>query len=110
METERRRFPRYRFVATVHIKEILSEAELIARTSNISFGGCLVKTRTPLAAGTPVRITISHQGMTFKAFGNVAVAIEGVGMPVSFETFSPDQEAILRTWIDVVKQRSGSRK
>lgn len=108
MEIERRRFPRYPFVATVHIKEMLSQTEIVACTANISLGGCFIEDRTPLAAGLPVRITISHEGMTFRALGNVVLALENVGMRLAFETFNSDNEAVLRTWIEVAKQRCES--
>lgn len=106
MQIERRRFPRYAFVATVHIKEMLSQTELIARTRNISLGGCFVETSTPLAAGVPVRVTISQAGSTFRALGNVLLSLDHEGMRITFESFSPDQEAILRTWIEVAKHGS----
>ena len=109
MQIERRRFTRYPFVATVHIQEMLSDTELTARTRNISLGGCFAETPTPLAAGVPVRVTISHAGTTFRALGNVLLSLDQEGMRIAFESFSPDQAAILRTWIEVAKHDSANQ-
>jgi len=107
MEVERRRFSRYPFVAEVHIEEILSRTEFVGRTRNISFGGCFIDVDDPLRAGTPVRITISNDGTTFKALGNVVVALANFGMRLAFESFGAEQETVLRAWVESAKQKSG---
>ena len=104
---ERRRHPRYPFVAVAHIEELISQGELVAKTVNISLGGCFVDIHAPLPSGAPVRITISNDGTTFKALGNVVVSLASVGMRLVFETLSPDQEAVLRTWVESAKQQPG---
>ena len=103
---ERRRHPRYPFVAVAHIEELLSQRELVANTVNISLGGCFIDMHAPLPAGAPIRITISSNGATFKALGNVVVSLASAGMRLGFETLTPDQEAVLRNWVDLAQQRS----
>lgn len=105
--TERRRHPRFPFIAVAHIEELLSQRELVANTVNISLGGCFVDIHPPFPAGAPVRITISSGGNTFKALGNVVVSLASVGMRLVFETLSPDQEAVLRAWVESAKQQPG---
>lgn len=109
MQIERRRFPRYPFVAAVHVEEMLSQTAVVGHTSNISLGGCFVDVCAPMPAGTPVRITISSEGTTFKALGNVVMALATIpGMRLAFEAFGPEQEAVLGAWVEAAKLRSSN--
>lgn len=105
---QRRSFPGYPFVAVAHIEEIPSQTELVAHTVTISLWGCLVDVHCPLPAGAPVCVTISNDGTIFRSLGNVVVAVANVGMRLSFETLAPEQEEILRIWVDGAKQMSGN--
>jgi hypothetical protein len=66
MDQERRRAPRFTFIASA---EVLAEAagmRLAARVSDISASGCYVDTINPLVDGTAVRLKIVTQHTSFK--------------------------------------------
>ncbi len=72
MDSERRRAPRYPFIAEAEVTEISSDTKLAAKTSDLSVGGCFLDMLNPTPEGTAVRVRISHEGATFTALGRVA--------------------------------------
>jgi hypothetical protein len=101
MDSERRRSPRYRFVADAEIVEVVSEARLKARTSDLSIGGCFLDMLNPSPKGTEIRVTISHAGMTFVAIGKVAFVVPNMGMGVAFTNVDGNQVAVLAKWLEL---------
>src|SRR5216683_8220596 len=67
MDSERRHAPRYPFIAEAVVTEISSDTKLIAKTGDLSIGGCFLDMLNPTPQGTQVRLRISHQGATFTA-------------------------------------------
>jgi hypothetical protein len=101
MDSERRRSPRYRFVADAEIVEVVSEARLKARTSDLSIGGCFLDMLNPSPKGTEIRVTISQAGMTFVAIGRVAFVVPNMGMGVAFTNVDGNQVAVLPKWLEL---------
>jgi hypothetical protein len=99
MDSERRRSPRYPFIAEAEAIEISSDTKLVAKTSDLSLGGCFLDMLNPTPQGTEVRVRISHEGATFTALGRVAFILPNMGMGVSFTRIEQDQQAILQKWI-----------
>jgi hypothetical protein len=99
MESERRRAPRYSFIADAEVTEIASETRLPAKTSDLSLGGCFLDMLNTSPDGTDVRVRISHQGSTFKALGKVVFVLPNMGMAVAFKTVEEAQLKILQEWI-----------
>jgi hypothetical protein len=99
MESERRRAPRYRFIADAEVIEIISATNLPARTSDLSIGGCFLDMLNPSPRGTQIGITISHSGATFHAIGRVAFVIPNMGMGVAFTNVEGNQIAVLQKWL-----------
>src|ERR1700675_1414099 len=99
MDSERRRSPRYRFIADVEIIDAASDAQLKARTSDLSIGGCFLDMLNPSPKGTEIRVTISHAGMTFIAIGRVAFVVPNMGMGVAFTNVDGNQVAVLAKWL-----------
>lgn len=99
MGSERRRFPRYQFVADTEIAEIASNTRLGGRSSDLSMGGCFLDMVNPLPEGTEIRITIHHAGASFTALGRVVFAFPNTGMGVVFTHVDEDQTAIVRKWL-----------
>ena len=54
MESEHRHAPQYQFIAEAEVTEILSNTNLIAKTSDLSIGGCFLDTLNPSPEGTDV--------------------------------------------------------
>lgn len=99
MDSDRRRFPRYRFIADVEIVEIASNTKLHAQTSDMSIGGCFFDMLNPSPKGTDIQVIISHAGATFTARGRVAFVIPNMGMGVAFTNIEGNQVAVLQKWL-----------
>jgi hypothetical protein len=99
MDSERRQAPRYPFIAEAVVTEILSDTKLIAKTGDLSIGGCFLDMLNPTPQGTEVRVRISHQDATFTALGKVAFILPNMGMGVTFTSIEQDQQAILQKWL-----------
>jgi len=99
MDSERRRAPRYPFIAEAEAIEVSSNTKLAAKTSDLSIGGCFLDMLNPTPQGTEVRVRISHEGATFTALGRVVFILPNMGMGVTFTNIEQDQQAILQKWI-----------
>jgi len=99
MDSERRQAPRYPFIAEAVVTEISSDTKLVAKTGDLSIGGCFLDMLNPTPQGTEVRVRISHEGATFTALGRVAFILPNMGMGVTFTRIEQDQQAILQKWI-----------
>jgi hypothetical protein len=99
MGSERRRAPRYPFIAEAEVTEISSDTELIAKTSDLSIDGVFLDMLNPSPVGTDVRVRISHKNTTFTTLGRVTFVLPNMGMGVVFRNVESDQRAILQEWI-----------
>jgi hypothetical protein len=99
MESERRLAPRYPFIAEAEVTEIASDTKLIAKTSDVSIGGCFLDMLNPSPKGTDIRVRISHKDTTLTASGKVIFVLPNMGMGVAFSSVENDQQAILQQWI-----------
>jgi hypothetical protein len=99
MDSERRRAPRYPFIAEAEVTETSSDTKLVAKTSDLSIGGCFLDMLNPSPQDTAVRVRISHENTTFTALGSVVFVLPNMGMGVVFTRVEHDQQAILQKWI-----------
>jgi hypothetical protein len=99
MGSERRRAPRYPFIAEAVVTEISSDTELVAKTSDLSIDGVFLDMLNPSPVGTDVRVRISHKSATFTTLGRVTFVLPNMGMGVVFRNVESDQRAILQQWI-----------
>jgi hypothetical protein len=104
MDSERRRAPRYPFIAEAEVTEIASETKLNARTSDLSIGGCFLDMLNPSPEGTEIRVRISHASTTFTARGNVVFVLPNMGMGVVFGSVEDNQLAVLQEWLSKVSR------
>jgi FKBP-type peptidyl-prolyl cis-trans isomerase 2 len=99
MDQERRRAPRFTFIASA---EVLAEAvgmRLAVRISDISASGCYVDTNNPLAGGTTVRLKILTETHLFEAPATVVYSHLHLGMGLKFGEVLPYSQQILRNWL-----------
>jgi PilZ domain len=99
MDTERRHAPRYPFIAEAEVIEISSDTKLVAKTSDLSIGGCFLDMLNPTPQGTEVRVRISHETATFTALARVVFVLPNMGMGVVFTRMEPNQQVLLQQWI-----------
>ena len=94
-----RRFTRHRFNGIAGVCDLASGSEQVAMTSDLSPGGCFVKTVKPLPKGTQVNIRIEHHGAEFTAIGRVTQNVTATGMGIEFAQIEPNDQKILREWL-----------
>jgi PilZ domain len=99
MDSERRSARRYPFIAEAEVTEISSDTKLVAKTSDLSTGGCFLDMLNPTPQGTEVRVAISHENATFTAIGQVIFVLQNMGMGVAFTKVERDQQALLQKWL-----------
>jgi hypothetical protein len=90
---------RYGFAAIAEVIDLDSRGELVSIIRDLSATGCFVKTTTPFASGTWVRIRISHSGEYFAAIGNVSANVSPTGMDIIFTQIEANDRAILERWL-----------
>lgn len=99
MSSERRRMPRYQFVADAEVVETESGARSQVKTGDLSLGGCFLDTLNPSPEGTEVLVTIRQADRRFTALGRVVFAFPRLGMGVAFTRVEPDQVSTLEGWL-----------
>jgi len=99
MGRERRGATRYNFGAIAEVIDLDGRAEVVSLIRDLSFSGVFVKTTTPLAAGTRVRVRITYSGAQFAAVGNVTGNVTPTGMGILFTDIEASNRAILGKWL-----------
>ena len=103
MDSERRRAPRYPFIADAEVTEIASDTKLSAKTSDLSIGGCFLDMLNPSPVSTEIRVKISHASTTFTTLGRVVFILPSMGMGVVFTSVEDNQLATLQKWLSELK-------
>jgi hypothetical protein len=96
---ERRRVPRFPFVASAEVVENNSDARMNARVSELSLYGCYVDTINPLPKGASVFIKIFTDADFIEAKGMVAYVHPNLGMGIAFFDVNPRFLPILQVWL-----------
>jgi hypothetical protein len=99
MSIQRRRVPRYQFIADAEVTEIASGTILKAKTSDLSLGGCFLDMLNPPQEGTEIRVKVWHANTTFIALGKVVFVFPNIGMGVLFTSVQTNQSAVLEAWL-----------
>jgi PilZ domain len=109
MSLERRRAPRFQFVADAEVVEIESGAKLKAKTGDLSIGGCFLDMLNPSVEGIEIQVSIVWASRSFTACGRVVFVFPRLGMGVTFIRIDSDQLPILEEWIaELERGRSGA--
>lgn len=103
MDNERRRSPRFSFIAHGELREETTDIRLNMRVSEISRGGCYVDMMNPLPSGTPILLSIAAGGSLFEAQGRIVYAVEHMGAGVCFEKIGSTSEPILSDWLGALE-------
>lgn len=99
IDRERRRGPRYLFIADTEVTDMVADSKGSGRTSELSISGCFIDTANPAPAGTKLRVRISQQNTTFTALGCVMSVIPNTGMSIAFTSIEPHQLSVLQNWL-----------
>ena len=71
MDRERRRTPRYIFIASAELYEEQSEVRVASRVSELSLNGCYLDMMNPFPTGTIILLKIFAGDMTFQSKARV---------------------------------------
>jgi PilZ domain len=100
MERERRRTPRYIFIASAELYEERTDVRVASRVSELSLNGCYLDMMNPFPTGTFVLLKIFAGEVTFQSKGKVVYATPNVGAGVAFLEVEPKYEYILKQWLE----------
>lgn len=99
MEDERRRTPRFPFVATAEVTEQGAPGSAPGRVTELSLFGCYVEIPNPLAKGTQAVLKIYSEGKYFESQSTVLYSQPSQGMGVGFHNVNPHYLTVLRQWL-----------
>jgi PilZ domain-containing protein len=98
VEQERRRTPRYPFIATAEVINPGASAGVSARVTELSLHGCFIEMPSPLAKGAALVAKIYSEGKFFEAPGTVVYSVPN-GFGVSFHDVRPQFLTVLKQWL-----------
>ena len=99
MGDERRRTPRYPFIATAEVFDPSSQASTSTRVTELSLHGCYLDMPNPLPKDTQIKIKIYSEGRFFEASGVVVYSQPNLGIGVTFRDVRPQFLSVLKQWL-----------
>ena len=87
---ERRKLARYQCVGGIHLRQPEKNLAVFGNITQISMGGCVLKTANPLEVGTTIQFEVGANFLQFAATGTVH-SVKADGMSLKFEAISEDQ-------------------
>ena len=100
MEHERRRTPRYIFIASAELLEEKTDVRVASRVSELSLYGCYLDMMNPFPPDTLVLLKIFAGDLTFQSKAKIIYATPNVGAGVLFLDVEPKYEYILKRWLE----------
>jgi hypothetical protein len=100
MTRERRRTPRYIFIASAELYEENSDLRVASRVSELSLHGCYLDMMNPFPTGTLILVKIFAGDLTFQSKAKVVYSTPNVGAGVAFLEVEPKYQYILNQWLE----------
>ena len=97
---EKRRGPRYPFIASAELIEVRADVRIASRVSELSMNGCYLDMMNPFPTGTLVLVKISAGEAFFEARSKIVYSQMNMGAGVGFLEVKPDSQAVLERWLD----------
>ena len=97
---EKRRGPRYSFVASAELIEEKADVRIASRVSELSRFGCYLDMMNPFPTGTMVLVKIAAGDAFFEAKAKVVYAQPNMGAGLGFLEVTPASEEVLERWLD----------
>jgi PilZ domain len=104
--SERRRTPRYTFIASAELIEEVADVRIATRVSELSLHGCYLDMMNPFPVGTMVLVKISAADQYFQAKGKIVYAQTNMGAGVAFLGVETEYQPVLDRWLDEAKRDS----
>lgn len=100
MGSERRRTPRYTFIASAELIEEASDVRIATRVSELSLYGCYLDMMNPFPVGTLVLVKISVGDAFFEAKSKIVYSQPNMGAGVVFLVTEAQYQPVLERWLD----------
>jgi len=100
MERERRRTPRYIFIASAELYDEASDVRVASRVSELSLHGCYLDMMNPFPPNTIIRLKIFAGDWTFQSKARVIYSTSNVGAGVAFIDVEPKYEYMIKRWME----------
>jgi hypothetical protein len=104
---QRRRNPRYAFIATAELLEPLTEVRIASRVSELSIHGCYLDMMNPFPVDTLALVKIWAGDAVFQSKARVIYATFNMGAGVTFVEPEPQYLEVLKGWIHEAEQDPG---
>lgn len=105
MQAERRREPRYPFIAMAEIVDEKENARISSRVSDLSLNGCYVELSDPFPEGTNVVLEIYTETEFLETRATVAFREAKQGMGLTFREMPEYFASILNRWLATAKSK-----
>ena len=106
MGAERRRTPRYPFIASAELIEQASDVRIATRVSELSLYGCYLDMMNPFPVATLVLVKISAADLYFQARSKIIYSQPNMGAGVGFLEVEPQYQPVLERWLsDAAKEQ-----
>jgi PilZ domain len=100
MERERRRTPRYIFIASAELYQQENDVRVATRVSELSRHGCYLDMMNPFPTGTLVLLKIFAGDLTFQCKAKIIYSTPNMGAGVGFLEIEPQSDYILNRWLE----------
>lgn len=103
---ERRRGPRYPFIASAELIEQKADVRIASRVSELSMHGCYLDMMNPFPQGTLVLVKISAGEDFFQSKGKIVYSQMNMGAGVGFLEMDNASQIVLERWMDDAKNEA----
>ena len=97
---EKRRSPRYSFIASAELIEVKADVRIASRVSELSRYGCYLDMMNPFPTGTMVLVKISAGEAFFESKAKIIYSQMNMGAGVGFLEMNAESQAALERWLD----------
>ena len=101
---EKRRSPRYSFIASAELIEERADVRIASRVSELSKHGCYLDMMNPFPKGTLVLVKISAGEGYFEAKSKIVYSQPNMGAGVGFLEIASASQVVLDRWLDEAEQ------
>lgn len=104
VEQDRRRTPRFSFIATAEVVVDGSDVHVAAGVSELSLHGCYLDMANPFPLSSQLGIKIFAENEVFQSKGRIIYLHPGIGAGVAFLDVAPEFRAVLESWLDAAEK------
>jgi hypothetical protein len=101
---EKRRSPRYSFIASAELIEVRADVRIATRVSELSLHGCYLDMMNPFPKDTLVLVKISAGDAFFEAKSQIVYSQPNMGAGVGFLEIESASQVVLERWLDELER------